>query len=76
MCTITVQQIQGGEVLNRPYDFLRDHINIHNLNRKKINIRHQGPRKKLQVPMNEIRPNKMARYPRETKRHGIHEKIE
>ena len=57
--------------INRPYDFVRDHINVHYLNQKKTNIWHQGPRRKLQVLTNRIRSNKtrkeMAQRPQETK---------
>ena len=33
--------------VNRPYDFVRDHINIHDLNRKQTNIRHHVPSNRI-----------------------------
>ena len=55
---------------------------MHYLNRKETNIRHQGPRKKLQVPLNRIRQYKtrketerrLRERKQEKKRHGISEK--
>ena len=60
-------------------------INMNEIyNQDKTNIRHQVPRKKLQVPTNRIRPNKRrketARRPLETKQekkqHGVRKKYE
>ena len=53
-----------------------DHINIHTLNRKWINIWHQGPLKKLQVPTNQIRPKNKKRNGTGSARNKGHKQIE
>ena len=46
------------EPVNRPYEYIRDRINIHDLNLKKKSIQHQGPHNKIQVPTNRNKPDK------------------